>query len=122
MPNRARGRQPIAELWRTSRCASSGRPRIGMVHLGGALEEVARSESDVAAGRVLERPYCIVAQPGVVDPTRAPAGKQTVWAYCVSLNAESGAGQVANRRAVANLQMRQFWASSDRHGAPGRSE
>src|ERR1022692_4098017 len=53
-----------------------------MVHLGGALEEVARSESDVAAGRVLERPYCIVAQPGVVDPTRAPAGKQTLWAYC----------------------------------------
>jgi phytoene dehydrogenase-like protein len=52
------------------------------VHLGGAFEEVARSESDVVAGRVPERPYCVVAQPGVVDPTRAPAGKHTLWAYC----------------------------------------
>ena len=29
-----------------------------------------------------ERPYCMVVQPGVVDPTRAPAGQHTFWAYC----------------------------------------
>ncbi|MGE5285849.1 MAG: phytoene desaturase family protein [Micromonosporaceae bacterium] len=52
------------------------------VHIGGTLAEVARSESEVAAGRHPERPYCIVAQPGVVDPTRAPAGGQTLWGYC----------------------------------------
>jgi phytoene dehydrogenase-like protein len=52
------------------------------VHLGGTLAEIARSESEVAAGRHPERPYCIVVQPGVADPTRAPAGKQTLWAYC----------------------------------------
>ncbi len=54
----------------------------GTVHLGGTLAEVARSEADVTAGRHPDRPYCLVAQPGVVDPTRAPAGKQTLWAYC----------------------------------------
>jgi phytoene dehydrogenase-like protein len=52
------------------------------VHLGGTLAEIARSESEVAAGRHPGRPYCIVVQPGVADPTRAPAGKQTLWAYC----------------------------------------
>jgi phytoene dehydrogenase-like protein len=54
----------------------------GTVHLGGTLAEVARSEADVAAGRMPERPYCLVAQPGVVDPTRAPRGQHTLWAYC----------------------------------------
>lgn len=52
------------------------------VHLGGTLDEIACSESEVAAGRHPERPYCIVVQAGVADPTRAPAGKQTLWAYC----------------------------------------
>ncbi|HXQ60144.1 MAG TPA: NAD(P)/FAD-dependent oxidoreductase [Acidimicrobiales bacterium] len=56
--------------------------RAGTVHVGGTLAEVARSESDVAAGRHPERPYCLVAQPGVVDATRAPSGCQTLWAYC----------------------------------------
>ncbi|MGH3598888.1 MAG: phytoene desaturase family protein [Pseudonocardiaceae bacterium] len=54
----------------------------GTVHVCGTFEEVARSESDVAAGRHPQRPYCIVVQPGVVDPTRAPAGAHTLWAYC----------------------------------------
>ncbi len=63
--------------WRGAACREAG-----TVHLGGTLAEVARSESDVAAGRHPQRPYCIVAQPGVVDPTRAPAGCQTLWAYC----------------------------------------
>ena len=52
------------------------------VHVGGTLAEVARSESDVAAGRHPAQPYCIVVQPGVVDPTRAPAGCHTLWGYC----------------------------------------
>jgi phytoene dehydrogenase-like protein len=52
------------------------------VHLGGTIEEVAMSEAEVAAGQHPDRPYCIVAQPGVVDPTRAPHDQQTLWAYC----------------------------------------
>ena len=52
------------------------------VHVGGAYEEVARSEADVCAGRHSEKPFCIVVQPSVVDPTRAPAGHQTLWGYC----------------------------------------
>jgi phytoene dehydrogenase-like protein len=52
------------------------------VHLGGTFEEVAASEAEVAAGRHAERPYCIITQPGVVDPSRAPEPWQTLWGYC----------------------------------------
>jgi phytoene dehydrogenase-like protein len=52
------------------------------IHLGGTLEEVALSESEVGAGRHPERPYCIAVQAGLVDPNRAPAGQQTFYAYC----------------------------------------
>jgi phytoene dehydrogenase-like protein len=56
--------------------------RAGTVHLGGTFGEIARGESEVAAGRHPEWPFCIIAQPGVVDASRAPAGQQTLWGYC----------------------------------------
>jgi phytoene dehydrogenase-like protein len=63
--------------WQAQACQEAG-----TVHVGGTAAEVAASESDVAAGRHPDKPFCLVTQPGVVDPTRAPAGKQTLWAYC----------------------------------------
>ena len=56
--------------------------RAGTVHLGGTMEEVAAAERDAHEGRVPERPFTLVAQQSVMDPTRAPDGKQAVWAYC----------------------------------------
>lgn len=56
--------------------------QAGTVHVGGTFEEVAASEAEVAAGRHPRRPFCLVVQPGVVDPGRAPPGMQTLWAYC----------------------------------------
>lgn len=56
--------------------------RTVTVHVGGSMDEVARSEADVAAGRHPERPFVLVAQASVVDPSRAPSGRQTLWAYC----------------------------------------
>jgi phytoene dehydrogenase-like protein len=63
--------------WAAEACRSAG-----TLHLGGTLAEVAAAEADVAAGRHPARPYCIVVQPGVADPTRAPAGRSTLWGYC----------------------------------------
>lgn len=54
----------------------------GTVHVGGTLEEVAAAERQVADGAHPDRPFVLVAQPGVADPSRAPAGKHTLWAYC----------------------------------------
>jgi phytoene dehydrogenase-like protein len=56
--------------------------RAGTLHLGGTFEEVAAAEADVAAGRHPDSPYVLVVQPGVADPSRAPAGRETLWAYC----------------------------------------
>jgi phytoene dehydrogenase-like protein len=52
------------------------------LHLGGTFKEIARSESEVAAGRHPARPFCIAVQPCVLDPARAPRGTQTFYAYC----------------------------------------
>jgi phytoene dehydrogenase-like protein len=63
--------------WRASELLEAG-----TVHLGGTLEEIARSESDIAAGRHSDRPFVLLTQPSLFDPSRAPAGKHVVWAYC----------------------------------------
>src|SRR6202034_3473684 len=52
------------------------------VHVGGTFAEVARGEAEVSAGHHPEQPFCLVTQPCVIDPTRAPAGRHTLWAYC----------------------------------------
>jgi phytoene dehydrogenase-like protein len=54
----------------------------GTVHLGGTFEEIAASERAVARGRHAERPFTLVAQPSLFDPSRAPEGKHVLWAYC----------------------------------------
>jgi phytoene dehydrogenase-like protein len=52
------------------------------VHLGGTLAEIAASERDAAHGRQPSRPFVLCVQPTAADPTRAPAGKHVLWAYC----------------------------------------
>ena len=56
--------------------------RAGTVHLGGTLAEISASEWDAWSGRHSERPFVLLAQHTRFDPTRAPAGKHTAWAYC----------------------------------------
>ena len=63
--------------WRAPACL-----RAITVHLGGTFEEIAASELAVAQGRIPERPFVLAAQPTLFDPSRAPAGKHILWAYC----------------------------------------
>ena len=49
--------------------------RAGTLHLGGPFEQVAAAEAEVAAGKHPQDPYVLVVQPGVADPSRAPAGQ-----------------------------------------------
>jgi phytoene dehydrogenase-like protein len=54
----------------------------GTVHVGGTLAEIAAAERAVWQGKVSERPFVLVTQPSLFDPTRAPEGMHTLWAYC----------------------------------------
>jgi phytoene dehydrogenase-like protein len=46
------------------------------------MGEIARSERQAWQGIHAERPFIILAQPSLFDPTRAPTGRHTAWAYC----------------------------------------
>ena len=63
--------------WRTE---SVG--RAGTVHLGGTWREVAAAEDDVTHRRHPDRPFVILVQASRADPSRAPEGRETGWAYC----------------------------------------
>ena len=63
--------------WKAPECA-----RAATVHLGGSFEEIAASEKTVRNGGHPERPFVLLVQPSLFDPSRAPAGKHTAWAYC----------------------------------------
>ena len=47
----------------------------GTVHVGGTAEEITASEAEVHAGRHPERPYVLVVQPTVMDPTPRAGGR-----------------------------------------------
>ena len=51
----------------------------GTVHVGGSAGEVL--QSTVMTGGLPERPFMLLGQQSLADPSRAPAGKHTAWAY-----------------------------------------
>jgi phytoene dehydrogenase-like protein len=53
----------------------------GTVHVGGDETEVLRATAPSFDGGVAERPFLLVGQQSVADPTRAPEGRHTAWAY-----------------------------------------
>ena len=63
--------------WRAKECS-----RAATVHLGGTLEEIAASERAPWKGTISERPFVLVTQPSLFDPTRAPQDRHTAWGYC----------------------------------------
>jgi phytoene dehydrogenase-like protein len=63
--------------WKAPECRQTG-----TVHVGGTLEEISASERETWRGEHPERPFVLVAQQSLFDPSRAPQGKHTAWAYC----------------------------------------
>ena len=63
--------------WKSPDCL-----RSATVHLGGSFEDIAASEKAVRNNQHPERPFVLLAQPTLFDPSRAPAGMHIAWAYC----------------------------------------
>lgn len=100
-------REPIP--WRAAACA-----RAATVHVGGTLAEIARSEHDAFYGQHNDRPFVLVVQPSLFDPSRAPlsaagVAQHTAWAYC-----HVPAGSTEDRTGAIERQIERF--------APGFSE
>jgi len=90
--------------WAAPECVSAA-----TLHLGGTLEEIAASEEAVGRGRHPDRPYVLVCQPTVIDPSRAPEGRHALWAYC-----HVPGGSTVDMTAAIEAQIERF--------APGFSE
>lgn len=63
--------------WKAKECCQAG-----TVHIGGTFEEIAESERQVWQGKAPQRPFVLLVQPSLFDPSRAPEGKHVAWAYC----------------------------------------
>jgi phytoene dehydrogenase-like protein len=53
----------------------------GTVHVGGGEEEVLRATAHTGLPELADPPFMLFGQQSVADPTRAPAGRHTAWAY-----------------------------------------
>jgi phytoene dehydrogenase-like protein len=63
--------------WKSLKCRQAG-----TVHVGGTLAQIASSERSAWGKAPTEKPFIILAQPSGFDPSRAPTGRHTAWAYC----------------------------------------
>lgn len=62
--------------WRNEVCR-----RAGTLHLGGTLEEVVHTEREIHNGRMPERPFVLVGQQYLADPSRSAGDVHPIWAY-----------------------------------------
>ena len=84
--------------WRDPRCLEAT-----TVHIGGTLDEIAASEAAVWHGEHSQRPFVLLVQASQFDETRAPEGKQSVWAYC-----HVPSGSTLDRTDVIERQIERF--------------
>jgi len=63
--------------WKASECF-----KANTVHIGGYLEEIAASEREVYLQLHPEKPFVILTQPSLFDPTRADGSEHIVYGYC----------------------------------------
>ena len=75
----------------------------GTIHIGNTFEEITCSELQSAEGKIVDKPFVLLAQQSQFDPSRAPAGKHTAWAYCHVPN-----GSKVNRVNAIEQQVERF--------------
>ena len=61
--------------------SAPGARRAGTVHVAEGIDALTETTSQVVRGLLPARPYLVLGQYSMVDPTRAPAGAETAWAY-----------------------------------------
>jgi phytoene dehydrogenase-like protein len=87
--------------WRAPECGLAA-----TVHLGGTLEEIARAEREADRGIFPARPFVLLAQHTLFDPSRAPPGQHTAWAYAHVPRGHDG--ELAHAAAALEDQVERF--------------
>jgi phytoene dehydrogenase-like protein len=72
-----------------------------VVHTGESVADLIAFTNEVRAGRVPRDPYLVIGQQSLLDPTRAPKGCHTLWAYS-RVPARLDKGWAAHREATAD--------------------
>ena len=62
--------------WTNAECRGAG-----TVHLGGSFAEIAHSERQRAQGEMSQRPFILVGQQYLADPSRSAGTINPIWAY-----------------------------------------
>lgn len=75
--------------------------QAAVVHAGDSIDDLIDFTNQVRAGELPRKPYLVIGQQSLLDPTRAPAGGQTLWAYSRVPNAMPG-GWRPHREAFAD--------------------
>ncbi|MEM7371007.1 MAG: NAD(P)/FAD-dependent oxidoreductase [Bacteroidota bacterium] len=70
--------------WSDPRCL-----KASTVHIGGSIEEIARSERAAWEGKHVDKPFVMLCQQSEFDASRAPDGQHTGYAYCHVPNGSS---------------------------------
>ncbi|HZF49873.1 MAG TPA: NAD(P)/FAD-dependent oxidoreductase [Polyangiaceae bacterium] len=55
--------------------------RSAVIHAGDSLDDLSAFTREVRAGAMPSHPYLVIGQQSLADPTRAPEGRHTLWAY-----------------------------------------
>lgn len=77
--------------------------KAATVHIGGTFEEIAFSESSASSGKIVDKPFVLLAQQSLFDASRAPEGQHTAWGYCHVPN-----GSVADMTDIIEQQVERF--------------
>jgi phytoene dehydrogenase-like protein len=82
--------------WRAEEARQSA-----VVHTGDSVADLIAFTRQVRAGHLPSNPYLVIGQQSLVDPSRAPPGGQTLWAYS-RVPSELEGGWQHHREAFAN--------------------
>jgi len=77
--------------------------KASTVHLGGTMAQIAAAEKAVWQGEHPQRPFVLLTQQSEFDPSRAPKGRHTLWAYCHVPN-----GSTVDMSAAIEAQIERF--------------
>lgn len=84
--------------WATERSREAA-----VVHAGDSLDDLSRFTAEVRGGNLPSNPYLVIGQQTLSDPSRAPAGKHTLWAYSRVPNRAPGGDWAAEKERFADV-------------------